>query len=122
MIAISACLLGLPTRYNNTIVNNLNKDYYPICPEILAGLGTPRNPVEIVGAIKTNAYDDLVCKNIKILDEFGNDYSNEFIDGCNQALQILKSLNIKTVILKDKSPSCGANSIYDGSFNNNLIK
>ena len=54
-IAVSACLMGENCKYNGG--NNLNarvidfigdKEYIKICPEVLAGLGTPRVPIEIV--------------------------------------------------------------------------
>ena len=52
---VSACLLGVPTRYDGTGKQNaevlaLSKEYLliPFCPEQLGGLSTPRKP-EIVG-------------------------------------------------------------------------
>ena len=33
-----------------------------------------------------------------------------------------KKINIKKAILKEGSPSCGVNYIYDGNFNGNKIK
>lgn len=46
----------------------------------------------------------------------------QFIKGAQETLQIAKKLNIKKAILKDGSPSCGVNYIYDGNFNGTKIK
>ena len=55
-VLVSACLLGENCKYNGK--NNYNQDVIdyvadkeviPICPEILAGLPTPREPAELKG-------------------------------------------------------------------------
>lgn len=123
--AISACLAGEKVRYDGkvtpSIIDNTD-DYLLICPEVLGGLPIPRNPVEIQGKITTNTYDDLVNKKIKIADQYGNDVSQNFLDGANKVYELLKENNIDTIILKSKSPSCGSGLIYDGNFSKTLIK
>ena len=54
----------------------------PICPEILGGLPTPRNPAEIVGG---DGFDVLENK-AKIIDNQGNDVTKEYINGAIKAL------------------------------------
>lgn len=123
--AISACLAGEKVRYDAKVCPSIidNKDdYLLICPEVLGGLSTPRNPVEIQGQIITNAYDDLVNKDIKIVDQYGDDFSQNFLDGANKVYEQLKENNIDTIILKSKSPSCGSGLIYDGNFSKTLIE
>ena len=60
-ILVSACLLGRDCKYNGG--NNLNqkvadfvkdKEVIEVCPEVLAGLGVPRVPMEIVGGRLVN--------------------------------------------------------------------
>lgn len=54
-IAVSACLLGQPVRYDGGhkrdrfITDKLSRvaDLEPICPELLAGLGTPRPTIQL---------------------------------------------------------------------------
>ncbi len=56
MILVSSCLAGLQVRYNGThsldlkisklIVEN---KAIPVCPELLGGFSTPREPAEIIG-------------------------------------------------------------------------
>ena len=49
-------------------------------------------------------------------------YMDAFNKGAKQVLNIVKYLNIKKALLKEKSPSCGKSEIYDGTFTNNTIK
>ena len=54
-IVISACLLGLPCRYDGAekadekVLELLNRDdilLIPLCPEQLGGMATPREPAD----------------------------------------------------------------------------
>ena len=45
----------------------------------------------------------------------------EFRDGAKKALEILKDKGAELVILQSRSPSCGVDSIYDGTFSGKLI-
>jgi len=124
MIIISACLIGLNTKYNGG--NNIKKVFVdfvkhrkaiPFCPEQAGGLPTPRYPAEIVGG---NGYDVLDGK-AKVINEKGLDVTKEFIKGAEETLKLAKLLHAAEVILKSKSPSCGSSLIYDGSFKGRLI-
>lgn len=114
MILISACLAGIPCRYdgrdtaNQNIIKLLKEGKaIPVCPEQLGGLSTPRIPCEIT-------------KN-KVINKTGNDLTENFTKGAEIVLDIAKKCNCKTAILKSKSPSCGTGKIYDGTFSGNLI-
>ncbi len=57
-VLVSACLLGESCKYNGG--NNYNgavaefvrdKEILPICPELMAGMGCPRTPIEIVDGV-----------------------------------------------------------------------
>lgn len=113
-IAVSSCLLGICCKYNgksnyNEQIINLKEKFelIPICPEVLGGLTTPRVPSEIIGN--------------KVINKEGIDVTNNYCLGARKALEILKTNNIDIAILKSKSPSCGKNKIYDGTFSNTLI-
>lgn len=108
-VGISGCLLGKNVKYNGK--NNWNKvvellkeriNFIDICPEVLGGMSTPRIPSEI--------------RDEKVINKIGEDVTKYFLKGGEKALKILKKENIKTVILKSKSPSCGYGEIYDGTF------
>ena len=60
-ILVSACLLGENCKYNggnnyNKIVCELAKEHqmFPVCPEVLGGLSTPRCPSVIVNGVVMN--------------------------------------------------------------------
>jgi len=123
--AISACLLGIPCRYNGKpCINKQALDLYlkgsaiPVCPEIMAGLPTPRPASEIKGG----EGGDVLNGNAKIIDVTENDFTQDFINGSYLGLELIKFHDIKKCYLKAKSPSCGISSIYDGSFSGNLKK
>lgn len=124
MYLISACLCGVNCKYNG--LNNYNEicekllasgKVILVCPEQLGGLPTPRIPSEIIG----NSLDILDGKG-EVVNKEGSDVTAQFIKGAKETLDIAKKLNIKTAILKDGSPSCGVNYIYDGNFSGTKIK
>lgn len=113
-IAVSACLLGENCKYNggNNYSKKLveflkGKEVIRICPEVLGGLPTPRKPAEIVGG------------EVKLEDGRSVDY--EFKKGAQIALDKVIDNQVDLVILQSRSPSCGVNNIYDGSFSGKLI-
>lgn len=123
MYIISACLCGVNCKYNGK--NNLNERCLKlfkkgkavlVCPEQLGGLTTPRKPAEIVLSESKDSNDK------KILNNNGEDVTEQFLRGAEETLKIAKELGVKKAILKEGSPSCGANYIYDGTFTGNKIK
>lgn len=125
MYLISACLCEVNCKYNG--LNNLNDkclellrkgEALLVCPEQLGGLNTPRIPSEILG----NAKDIIELNKGKVINKEGKDVTKEFLKGAKEALKIAKEANIKKAILKESSPSCGSNFVYDGSFTGNKIK
>ncbi|MEA1976051.1 MAG: DUF523 domain-containing protein [Bacillota bacterium] len=112
MYIVSACLMGVNCKYNGEsnknekIMNFLkDKEFTLVCPEQLGGLATPRVPVEIVDG--------------EYFNKVGENVSSNFINGANETLKIIKMYNnIELIILKDGSPSCGSEKIYDGTFSN----
>ncbi|UZQ49322.1 DUF523 domain-containing protein [Clostridium kluyveri] len=125
MILVSACLCGINTKYNGE--NNLSQEVLklirkeriiPICPEQLGGLTTPREPCEIRGGTG----GDVLDRKAIVVTSDGKNVTDNFLRGAYETLNIAKAFNIKKAILKSKSPSCGYNKIYDGSFKKNIIK
>ena len=114
MIGVSSCLVGVNCTYKgkNHKIEKIkemvkNKEAIMICPEVLGGMSIPREPCEIRGG--------------KVLSISGVDYTKKYYDGAYKALKILQKFNIDVVLLKAKSPSCGKNKIYDGTFQHHLI-
>ena len=113
-IAVSACLLGENCKYNGG--NNYSEkvaafleghEVVGVCPEVLGGLPTPRKPSEIVNGV--------------VRHQDGTSVDAEFRKGAELALQIVLEQEVELVILQSRSPSCGPNIIYDGSFSKKLI-
>ena len=114
-ILISACLVGDKCKYDGhtnytPLIKDLLEKYelVPFCPEVEGGLPTPRKPCERKGD--------------KVINNAGKDVTRNFQLGAEKALNICKYLDIKIAVLKENSPSCGSNQIYDGNFKNKLIK
>ncbi|MCZ0703841.1 uncharacterized protein YbbK (DUF523 family) [Natronobacillus azotifigens] len=119
MILVSACLAGLEVRYNGTHsidqrITKLVKEgkAISICPELLGGFSTPREPAEIIGG---NG-DDVLAGKASVIERSGKDVTELYIKGAYATLKQVKKLHITTVVLKEDSPSCGTSSIYNGEF------
>ncbi|MBR2616071.1 MAG: DUF523 domain-containing protein [Clostridia bacterium] len=113
-ILVSACLLGEACRYDGAskpceevIALGRENVLVPVCPEVLGGLAIPRQPCEISSG--------------KIRRCDGEDMTAEYERGAEKALEIAKKEQCSIAIFKEKSPSCGVNLIYDGSFQGTLI-
>lgn len=119
MYVISACLLGENCKYNGG--NNRcqwvvdfaeTHSYFPVCPETQGGLSAPRPPAEIVGD--------------QVLDEMGRDVTKAFVRGAAECFRLAQQAAkergeiMEGAILKAKSPSCGKDQIYDGTFSRRL--
>lgn len=125
IILISACLLGVNCKYNGK--NNLNeeiveyfkdKNIIPVCPEQLGGLSTPRFSSEI----KNGDGQDVLEGTTKVMNNSGNDVTEQFIKGAYETLRLAQTLGATKAVLKTRSPSCGVGEIYNGNFNGTLIE
>jgi uncharacterized protein YbbK (DUF523 family) len=106
---VSACLMGLCTRYDAKIVLNPQcsaflKDsiWIPICPEQLGGLATPRPAADIV----SGDGHAVLAGTARVCTKAGKDLSAAFINGARQVLNIAKSQCVQGICLKARSPSC----------------
>lgn len=113
-ILVSACLLGRTCKYNGG--HNFDskvaefvegKEIIEVCPEVLAGMGVPRVPMEIRDGVLVN--------------RDGVD-----VDAPNRAavaaiLEQLREEKIACAVLKSRSPTCGVHQVYDGTFSGTLV-
>lgn len=113
-VLVSACLLGRNCKYSGG--NNYNprvleflkdKETLEVCPEVLAGLGTPRNPVEIVDG--------------EVRDKAGNSVDIPLRAAVARIVEEAKMYRIDCAVLQSRSPTCGVNQIYDGTFSGRRI-
>nr|MDD6335561.1 DUF523 domain-containing protein [bacterium] len=108
-VLVSACLAGFPCRYDGRAkpVGEYaawvkQGKAIAVCPEQLGGLATPRARCEI--------------RQGRVVDENGADRTAAFMRGAAACVDIARRQGITRAYLKQKSPSCGAGCIYDGSF------
>ena len=113
---ISACLLGLRTRYDGRVLSSATYEKaaeeaisIPVCPEQLGGLPTPRTAADLAGGDG----HDVLAGRARGITRDGIDVTASFILGARQVLAIARQLpvNIDRVILKARSPSCGLSPI-----------
>lgn len=104
LVLVSACLLGQAVRYDGTDrlqhwVEALSQycRLEPICPEVAAGLGVPRPPVQLVQAAQGVRALGVVDANLDV----------------THSLQLASAQILATwpqaagMVLKARSPSCG---------------
>jgi len=116
-VLVSACLLGLDTRYNGVCKKNMNVlnvlapetwTIIPVCPEQLAGLPTPRPE----SGFAEGDGQAVLAGTGSVTNLDGRKITDYFIKGAEQTLQIARLNNCKLAILKERSPSCGVHQIY----------
>ena len=117
-IAVSACLLGEPCRYDGKSrpcedVLKLHDacEMVPVCPEVLGGLPVPHAPCEIAAAERA----------LRVTDADGVDVTDAFLAGAAKTVELAKEQGCKLAVLKAKSPSCGCGLVYDGAFAGELV-
>ena len=117
-IAVSACLLGRPCRFDGSskpcdAVKRLAGSYklVPICPEAAGGLTVPHPPCEIVAGSRP----------VRVMDANGQDVTQRFHDGACRCLEQLRDADCRVAVLKSKSPSCASGQVYDGTFSGTLV-
>lgn len=113
-VLVSACLLGRCCKYNgghnydpNVAEYLKDKEPVEICPEVMAGLGVPRTPIEIVSGV--------------LLDREGNSADEALRNAVAQVLELVRRENITCAVLKSRSPTCGVRQVYDGTFSGKLV-
>lgn len=113
-VAISACLLGAPVRYDGgskpaAEVQRLAErvNVVRVCPETASGLPVPRPPAEQVGG--------------RVLLADGRDVTEEFALGAERCAGLVSRPPVSLAVLKAKSPSCGVGLVYDGTYSGRLV-
>ena len=116
-ILTSQCLFGGdPVRYDGKSKALEDSIYLkwkdedrliPVCPEVFGGLPVPRTDAQIVGD--------------KVINRDGIDVTDAYMKGALEAVRLAKAHNVAFAVMKEKSPSCGSNQIYDGTFSGNKI-
>lgn len=120
-VLVSACLLGEPVRYHGGDarleaywLDRLAEEgrVVPFCPEVAGGLEVPRPPAEIVGGDGIAVLQGTA----RVATDTGEDVTEAFLDGAQKALDVARQQGVRLAILVERSPSCGSEQIYDGTF------
>lgn len=119
-ILVSACLIGECVRYkgdscpqNLLLSPKVRKKILPFCPECAGGLSTPRPPAEIRGEGGGAA---VWRHKAQVINNQGKDVTQAYQRGAKLCLKVMQKYQLNIAILKQRSPSCGTEEIYDGSF------
>lgn len=118
-VGVSACLLGDAVRYNGGhkrhawLVDVLGREveWVSVCPEVEIGLGTPREPIELVGA--AGGPIQLLTVSTRV------DLTERMRRFAEQRVEALSALGLSGYVLKADSPSCG---LADGLFADVLVR
>jgi uncharacterized protein YbbK (DUF523 family) len=109
-LGISRCLLGDAVRYDGGhkhdryLAEVLSRviEWVPVCPEVEAGLGTPREPMQLVGTVGRAKLLTLTTR---------QDRTNVLESFSHRRIFELKSMNLSGYVFKARSPSCGVEQV-----------
>ena len=105
-LGVSACLLGNEVRYDGghkrhpflTDLLGPFVEWVPVCPEVEAGFGTPREPMQLVRGAREPR---LVTVRTR------EDVTGQLQKAVTARLRQLATLDLDGYVLKKDSPSCG---------------
>ena len=109
-LGISRCLLGEPVRYdgghklNHFLVDVLGQhvEWFPVCPEVEAGFGTPREAMRLV--------DDVAEPRLLTMRSH-HDYTGRMRRYAKTRVREFQALNLSGYVFKKDSPSCGTRRV-----------
>jgi uncharacterized protein YbgA (DUF1722 family)/uncharacterized protein YbbK (DUF523 family) len=105
-LGISRCLIGDEVRFDGghkrdsflTDVFGRYVEWVPVCPEVEAGLGTPREAMRLVGDLQNPRLVTI---------KSGTDHTRALETMATHRIEGLKSLDLSGYVFKKGSPSCG---------------
>ena len=105
-LGVSRCLLGDEVRFDGehkrdnflTEVFGRYVEWVPVCPEVEAGLGTPREAMRLIG-------DPRHPRLVTI--RSGKDHTQALVKMADNRMKELKELDLSGYVFKKDSPSCG---------------
>ena len=109
-IGISQCLLGEPVRYDGghkrdaLLVDTLREqiEWVPVCPEVEAGLGTPRDRMQLEGSAASPRLVTLTTR---------MDLTSAMTRFGGRRVRELEALALCGFVFKARSPSCGLTDV-----------
>lgn len=109
-LGVSACLLGQPVRFDGGhkhdrwITGELGKyvEFVPVCPEVEAGFGVPRESMRLVGDPESPRL---------MTTRSGQDFTQRMTDWARRRAAELSTENLCGFIFKSQSPSSGMSRV-----------
>lgn len=126
-ILASACLLGECVRHDAERLRitdqrifqwGREKRFVPICPECMAGMLVPREPIEIEPG---KTAQDVLNGQARVFSKSGQDVTDDLLFGLQATVGMAKRHHVRVALLKQNSPTCGTRQIYDGTFTGKRI-
>lgn len=108
-VAVSACLLGEPVRYDGASKPAAHLRALPgirwlsVCPEVELGLGVPRPPIHLTAAGRLVAVDGPA------------DHTDAMRTLAEARVRALLAAGARGAVLKARSPSCGVGDAPHGA-------
>jgi len=107
-LGISSCLLGQEVRYDGGhkrdvfLIETLGRhvEWVPVCPEIEAGMGVPREPIRLERVAGRDAIRVRAPRS-------GTDWTEALTTTVRQRVEALAAMDLSGYVLKSKSPTCG---------------
>ena len=120
-LGISRCLLGEEVRFDgghkrdNFLTEVLGRyvEWVPVCPEVEAGLGTPREAMRLVG-------DSRSPRLVTI--KTGRDHTRVLETMATNRIEDLRNLDLSGYVFKKGSPSCGIERVRIYNEHGNLSR
>src|SRR3989442_5920481 len=109
-VGISQCLLGDNVRYDgghkldSVLIEALGRyvEWVSVCPEVEVGLGTPREPMRLVG-------DPQAPRLVTI--NTGVDHTDAMNRFAQQRVRDLEALNLSRIVFKSAAPGCSVTGV-----------
>tara|TARA_B110000037_G_C17048181_1_gene476616 strand:- start:895 stop:1356 length:462 start_codon:yes stop_codon:yes gene_type:complete len=124
-LVISACLCGRPCRYDgkSSESSSVEKfvegwrldggEVFPVCPEELGELGTPRPPAELRNGVGADIWREGSTATVRRKAD-NSDVTKAFTTGAILAMSMANDAT--HALLKSRSPSCGVGQVWsDGT-------
>jgi uncharacterized protein YbbK (DUF523 family) len=118
-VGVSQCLLGDRVRYDGghkhfqylTEVLGNYVEFFPVCPEVAIGLGTPRKPIQLLATEYGNRVVDTSHRNRDITDALAEQAD----------IAVAAKPDLCGYIFMERSPSCGVFDVKRHDVDGNLL-
>jgi uncharacterized protein YbbK (DUF523 family) len=116
-VGVSRCLIGDEVRYDGThrldenVIALLGPfvEWVPVCPEVEVGMGTPREPIQLVASPDGVPSMDQRVRLLGIVSR--EDWTARMQAWARDRARQLVALDLSGYVFKARSPSCGVEDV-----------